>query len=316
MKKALVTGCAGFIGSHLCEKLVSKGWKVTGVDNFLDNYSREIKERNLHRLSGQRNFVFVDRDILEAPLEKLTCKTDYVFHLAGQPGVRHSWGGRFDSYVKNNVLATQRLLETAKICDIKKLVYASSSSVYGNNGALPTKETHPKNPYSPYGVTKLAAENLCCLYYENYGVPTVSLRYFTVYGPRQRPDMGISGFINYMIREKPIQVYGDGNQKRDYTYVEDVVTATVLAAQSPVVGEVFNVGSGRPVVLKEVIKMLERILDKKTRIEFMLSQRGDVRDTFADTNKIREMLEFRPGFGIEEGLKKQIEYMRKFIRER
>lgn len=314
MKKVLVTGCAGFIGSHLCEQLISRGWTVTGMDNFLDNYSGKQKERNMHHLLKQPNFEFIKQDLLEAPLQQLIEKVDYVFHLAGQPGVRGSWGGQFDSFLVNNVLATQRLLEAAKKCDIKKFVYASSSSVYGNNAILPAKETHTTRPYSPYGVTKLAAENLCALYYENYGVPTVSLRYFTVYGPRQRPDMGISGFISAMLKGLPIKVYGDGNQRRDFTYVDDITAASILAAKSATVGQVFNVSSGQPVVLIKVIRMLEKLMNKKTRIEFSLSQRGDVRDTYADIEKISRVLGFKPVFTLERGLLEQLVYMRKVIK--
>ncbi len=310
---ALVTGCAGFIGSHLCETLIAKGWRVIGIDGFLDNYPKGVKQRNIYPLLPHDNFKFIKGDLTRAPLGNIIKNVDYVFHLAGQPGVRDSWGGTFDSYVVNNILATQRLLEAVKEKDIKKFVYASSSSVYGNIGVFPATELSLPSPFSPYGVTKLAAENLCGLYYENYGVPAVSLRYFTVYGPRQRPDMAISSFVNAILKGRPIAIYGDGNQKRDFTYVDDVVTATMLAAQRPVVGEVFNVGCGQPVVLMEVIQILEELIGEKARIEFIRSQRGDVKQTCADTGKISEKLGFRPLYELDRGLGKQVEHMGKFF---
>jgi UDP-glucose 4-epimerase len=315
-RKALVTGCAGFVGSHLCNALVLQGWSVIGIDSFMDNYDKGIKERNLSGLLSKPNFKFVGQDLMKVPLDRLIKKIDCIFHLAAQPGVRDSWGQQFDSYVINNVLATQRLLEAAKNIDMKKFVYASSSSVYGNTDILPVSEAHPTRPYSPYGVTKLAAENLCSLYYENYGVPVVSLRYFTVYGPRQRPDMGISSFINAILKGLNIVVYGDGNQKRDFTYVADVVSASILVAKSPVVGEVFNVGSGQPVALMEVIRILENLTGQRCRIEYIHSQRGDVRHTCADIRKISGMLGFRPSFELDRGLKEQVAYMKQLIRKR
>ncbi|MBA1336623.1 MAG: UDP-glucose 4-epimerase [Firmicutes bacterium] len=307
-KTAIVTGCAGFIGSHLCEALVDKGWQVTGIDCFLDNYSRGIKEKNLSSLLDCPDFVLVGEDLTKVRLEPYLREADTIFHLASQPGVRGSWGKRFDTYIANNVLATQRLLEAAKGCDIKKFVYASSSSVYGNNNILPMSEHHLPKPFSPYGVTKMAAENLCHLYHENYNVPVISLRYFTVYGPRQRPDMAISNFISSIASGRPITIYGDGNQKRDFTYVDDIVQANILAAGSTVAGEVFNVGRGQPVRLIEVINMIERILGEKACLEFISVQRGDVKDTFADITKINRMLGFNPSVELEAGLASQIEY--------
>lgn len=308
--KALVTGCAGFIGSHLCESLLLKGWRVTGIDSFLDNYQTGLKRENLRHLLGQRGFEFISDDLLRVPLERLIKGADYVFHQAGMPGVRDSWGKRFDAYVSNNILATQWLLEAAKGQSLKKFVFASTSSVYGNTGLLPTTEDHIPRPYSPYGVTKLAAEHLCLLYHQNYGVPTVALRYFTVYGPRQRPDMAISRFIGCMLDEKPITVYGDGKQKRDFSYVGDIIRANILAAEADVAGDVFNVGSGKPVALMEVIGILEELSGRKAWLEFLPSQRGDVRDTWADIKKISTILGFVPSTGLRTGLKEQLEYMK------
>lgn len=307
-KTAVVTGCAGFIGSRLCEALVEKGWQVTGIDCLLDNYSKSIKEKNLSPLLHYPNFVLVREDLVKAPLEPYLREADTIFHLASQPGVRGSWGKRFDTYVANNVLATQRLLEAAKDFNIKKFVYASSSSVYGNNNIMPMVEHHLPKPFSPYGVTKMAAENLCNLYHENYNVPVISLRYFTVYGPRRRPDMAISNFIASIASGSSINVYGDGNQKRDFTHVDDIVRANMLAAGSAVTGEVFNVGNGKPVRLIEVIKMIERMLGKKACLEFISVQRGDVKDTFADISKANKMLDYSPTVELEAGLAGQIEY--------
>ncbi len=307
--KALVTGCAGFIGSHLCDELLRRKWEVVGMDCFIDNYSKKLKVRNISQLVSSSRFRFIDEDITKAPLSQYIKDIDVIFHLASLPGVRESWGESFNDYVVNNILATQRLLEAVKDRDIQKFVYASSSSVYGNTGMLPMKEIHLPRPFSPYGVTKLAAENLCHLYYKNYAVPVVSLRYFTVYGPRQRPDMSVSRFINAIHASAPITVYGDGTQKRDFTYVHDVVRANILAVQLPTAGEVFNVGTGNPVGLLEVIRILEKIMGKRALLRFTESQKGDVKDTFADISKARELLGFQPSIGLEEGLLYQVEAM-------
>ena len=307
-KKAFVTGCSGFIGSHLSEALVNLGWEVIGVDCFNDNYSRKIKEANMKFLLSQPRFIFLQDDLMDIQLDSYLKDIDYVFHQAGQPGVRGSWGSQFDNYVSNNILVTQRLLESAKKYNIKKFVYASSSSVYGNTKRFPTSELVLPKPFSPYGLTKLAAENLCGLYYENYGVPVVSLRYFTVFGPRQRPDMAISRFINLINEGRSLDIFGDGKQKRDFTYVEDIVRANIFAANSKVEGEVFNVGSGNPVELIEVINSLEKKIGKKAKLNYISNQRGDVRDTSADSSKIEEMLGFKPSVDLEVGLAKQVEY--------
>ncbi|HZX46644.1 MAG TPA: NAD-dependent epimerase/dehydratase family protein [Clostridia bacterium] len=312
-QSALVTGCAGFIGSHLCEALLDRGWRVTGIDNLLNNYHHGVKSKNLYPLLQHQGFRFVEDDLTKAPLKDFVKGCGYIFHQAGQPGVRSSWGEQFDTYMVNNILATQRLLEAAKNQGVRKFVFASTSSVYGSTGVLPISEDRLPAPYSPYGVTKLAAEHLCGLYHKNYGIPVVSLRYFTVYGPRQRPDMAISRFIHCILDGKPITVYGDGKQRRDFTYVDDIVKANILAAESPVTGEVFNVGSGWPVELMHVIGMLERIAAKKADLEFMPVQKGDLRDTWADIRKISGMLGFEPSTPLEKGLERQIEYIKKYI---
>lgn len=312
-QKALVTGCAGFIGSHLCEALIDRGFVVIGIDCFTKYYDRILKEKNLSSLLLCKDFTFVEEDLIETPLELYLKDVDYVFHQAGQPGVRGSWGHQFDKYVKNNINATQRLLEAVKDSDIKKFVYASSSSVYGNIDLLPMKESQLPRPFSPYGVTKLAAEQLCNLYYENYGVPIVSLRYFTVFGPRQRPEMSMSTFIKSMLYNKKLSIYGDGNQRRDFTYIDDIVKANLLAMTPSVEGEVFNVGSNSPIKLIEIIKILEKIIGKKAKLEFMSRQDGDVRDTYADIRKIKETLGFETSMDIERGLANQVDYIKSIL---
>lgn len=305
-KKALVTGSAGFIGSHLCEALVRLGWEIIGVDCFTDYYEKVLKEKNLANLRLKPNFTFVEKDLTKDSLTTELKDVDFVFHQAGQPGVRGSWGANFNKYLQNNILATQYLLEIIKDYDIKKFIFASSSSIYGNTGCLPMKESQIPQPYSPYGVSKLAAEQLCLLYHENYRVPTIALRYFTVYGPRQRPEMAISSFIKTILEGKPISIYGDGNQRRDFTYVEDIIQANLLAAESSLTGEVFNVGGGKPEKLIDVVRILEQILNKKVLLSFSTKRKGDVRDTFADISKIQENLGFIPSYALEEGLVKQV----------
>ncbi|SHJ89305.1 NAD-dependent epimerase/dehydratase family protein [Tepidibacter formicigenes] len=310
-KKALVTGCAGFIGSHLCEKLIKEGFHVIGIDCFTDYYSKSIKKSNLSLLISNPNFIFIEGDLIKISLKEYLKDVEFIFHQAGQPGVRGSWGKEFDVYIDNNIFATQILLEEAKDYNIKKFVYASSSSVYGNTNILPMKESQLPEPFSPYGVTKLAAEQLCHLYYENYGLPVISLRYFTVFGPRQRPEMAISSFIRSMFNDKELVVYGDGNQVRDFTYIDDIVSANLLAAYSDIKGEVFNVASQNPVKLIDVIYMLEKIIGKKAIINFKESQKGDVKDTYGDISKIKKMLGYNPYFDIEKGLANHVKYMEK-----
>ena len=317
--KTLVTGCAGFIGSHLVDKLLEQGYEVVGMDCFTDYYSRETKEANLStalkKLSLKKKalpkkyyknakFELIEEDILE--MDNFP-EVDYVFHLAAQAGVRASWGKSFGIYTRNNIEATQKLLEFYKDRKIKKFVYASSSSVYGD-AELPMRENSLLKPVSPYGVTKLAGENLCYLYWKNYNVPTVSLRYFTVYGPRQRPDMAIHKFVNAILNEEEITVFGDGTQTRDFTFIDDVVEANILAANSEIGGEVFNTGGGSRISVIDLIKLLEEITVKKARLNYIEKQKGDVRDTLADTSKISNELNWNPNVKIEEGLKRFVEW--------
>jgi len=301
--KALVTGAAGFIGSTLAERLVADGADVVGLDCFADHYPRAIKERNLVGLLAGPRFTFVESTIQDADLRSILADRTHVFHLAAQAGVRKSWGRDFTVYTVNNVEATQVLLEAvAQAPAIERVVYASSSSVYGDNVAMPMREDALPQPVSPYGVTKLAAEQLCYLYYTNHRVPAVSLRYFTVYGPRQRPDMGFHKFLRAAIRREPITLYGDGEQTRDFTFVHDAVGATIAAATRGVPGRVYNVGGGSRVSMNDVVELMGRVSGRTLVVTRGDAQKGDMRHTYADTTRARQDLGFAPRVGLEEGL--------------
>ena len=307
--KALVTGAAGFIGSHLSERLIEAGADVTGVDCFSDYYPRPLKEKNLERLRGDTGFSLVETPLAKANLEALLDGVTHVFHLAAQPGVRKSWGRDFHVYTINNVEATQALLEACVNKPIERFVYASSSSVYGDEVSIPMREDARPQPVSPYGVSKLAAEQLCYLYHVNYSVPTVSLRYFTVYGPRQRPDMGFSRFLEAALKGLPVQMYGDGRQTRDFTFVADAVSATAAAATRGKPGGVYNVGGGSRVELLEVFELIRLVTGRPLQIERLETQRGDMRDTYADTTRARTDLAFAPTVTLEQGLRAQYQWM-------
>lgn len=304
--KCLVTGAAGFIGSHLSETLVQRGDTVLGVDCFTDYYQRAIKLSNLAALRKTKKFRLMEVDLSSAGLAPLLKDVECVYHLAAQPGVRTSWGTFFSHYVKDNIVGTQRLLEAAKQRPtIERFVYASSSSIYGDAEALPTPEETTPRPVSPYGATKLAAENLCYVYFRNYSVPAVALRYFTVYGPRQRPDMAFNIFISRIARGEPITVYGDGAQRRDFTFVADTVAATMLAAQARP-GSTYNVGAGGSTPLSEVVSTIESILGKKAKIKRLGSALGDVKNTSADITRIKSDLGYKPVTSLADGLQKQV----------
>jgi len=307
--KALVTGAAGFIGSHLSERLVDAGVAVTGIDCFTDFYPRAIKERNLERLRQSPRFSFIERSLAEADLPAIVDDVTHVFHLAAQAGVRSSWGREFHIYSVNNVEATQVLLEACVGRPIERFVYASSSSVYGDEVPLPMREDARPQPISPYGVTKLAAEQLCYLYHVSHSVPTVSLRYFTVYGPRQRPDMGFSRFFAALAQDRPVSLFGDGRQTRDFTFVADAVSATVAASTRGVPGGVYNIGGGSRVQLLDVFELIRQVTGRPLRIERFEAQRGDMRDTYADTSRARADLGFAPSVTLEEGLRAQYEWI-------
>ena len=307
--KALVTGAAGFIGSHLVERLIQAGASVTGIDCFTDYYPRQLKERNLAGLRRSPGFNLVEASLADANLAALLNGVTHVFHLAAQAGVRRSWGRDFKVYTVNNVEATQMLLEACVGKPIERLVYASSSSVYGDEVPLPMREDARPQPVSPYGVTKLAAEQLCHLYHVNHGVPAVSLRYFTVYGPRQRPDMGFSRFLHRVKQGNAVPQFGDGRQTRDFTFVADAVTATVAAAARGTPGAVYNIGGGSRVQLLDVFELIRRITGRPLLIEQLEPQRGDMRDTYADTTRARADLAFAPTVTLEEGLRAQYDWM-------
>ena len=307
--KALVTGGAGFIGSHLSERLLDQGAQVVGLDCFTDFYPRPIKERNLVGLRGRPAYTFVEDDIRDVNLGALLDDVTHVFHLAAQAGVRRSWGAEFQVYTGLNVDSTQRLLEACVGRPIERVVYASSSSVYGDEVAMPMTELALPQPVSPYGVTKLAAEQLCHLYFMNFGVPTVSLRYFTVYGPRQRPDMGFHRFFSALLAGKPLVQFGDGLQTRDFTFVADAVTATAAAAVRGVPGRVYNIGGGARVSLREVFDLIARVSGRAVTIDRQGPQKGDMRDTYADTSRAQADLAFAPSVTLEEGLRAMWRWM-------
>jgi nucleoside-diphosphate-sugar epimerase len=297
---ALVTGAAGFVGSHLCEALLDNGDEVVGVDAFTDYYSRHRKEQNLAALRMRQRFAFVEADLVEVAVVPLLTGVDRVFHLAGQPGVRASWGPDFAHYVRHNVVATQRLLEACRGRPLHKLVYASSSSVYGDAESYPTPETLRPQPVSPYGVTKLAGEHLCEVYRKSFDVPVVSLRLFTVYGPRQRPDMAFSRLVRAALSGERFEVYGDGEQTRDFTFVGDVVQAMLDAVRSPWCG-VANVGGGSRASLNRVVDIVRDICG-----EVCLTRRpratGDVRHTAADISVAAAAFGYTPRTSLPEGL--------------
>ena len=300
--KALVTGAAGFIGSHLSAALLDRRAQVIGVDCFTDYYARSIKEANLEVNKHREGFRFIEVRIQDADLRALLAGVTHVFHLAAQAGVRKSWGRDFRVYSDNNVDASQQLLEACVGLPLQKFVYASSSSIYGDNVSIPMRETAVPQPVSPYGVTKLAAEQLCYLYHVNHGVPTSSLRYFTVYGPRQRPDMGFHRFISAAIAGDPITLYGDGEQTRDFTFVHDAVAATIAAGERGVPGRAYNIGGGSRVSINQVLDIIGRVSGRSLDVRREPAQKGDMRDTFADTSLARADLGFVPTVSLEEGI--------------
>ncbi|MFH1033184.1 MAG: NAD-dependent epimerase/dehydratase family protein [Pseudomonadota bacterium] len=310
----LVTGVAGFIGSQVAERLLEQGHQVRGIDCFTDYYPRRLKELNLAPALANTGFDFMERDIMDVEPAALLEGVDVVIHLAAQAGVRRSWGANFQIYTHNNLLTTQRLLEAGKELGLGRLVYASSSSVYGDTQDLPMRETSACWPVSPYGVSKLAAEHLCTLYTRNFGVDTVSLRYFTVYGPRQRPDMAFHRFIRAQLTGTGIRLFGDGEQSRDFTYVSDIVDATIAAALTPQArGGIFNIGGGSRVSVNQVIAMLEEITGHKAPIERLAVAKGDVRDTEADTSRARAVLGYDPRFDLQKGLAAEVDWVRQML---
>jgi UDP-glucose 4-epimerase len=307
--RSVVTGVAGFIGSHLAEKLLALGHEVVGVDKFLDNYPRHFKEANLSQLLTHPRFKFTNEDLLNLDLGGLLEQQDYCFHLAAQPGVRSSWGQEFSQYSHNNILATQALLETCKETKVKKFVYASSSSVYGDTDDLPMRENGGTRPVSPYGVSKLAAEHLCYLYWKAFGTPTVSLRFFTVYGPRQRPDMFFHILMRQLLRDDEIPLYDDGEQSRDFTFCADIVDGLLAAAFYPGSGEIFNLGGGSETTLLNAIKLVEDISGRRAKLKRFDRQRGDVRRTRANLKLAKNKLGYKPLVSLGDGLAREWEWI-------
>ena len=309
--RALVTGCAGFIGSHLTESLLADGIEVLGIDCFNDNYGRTEKLRNLDLAQSWNAFEFVPIDLARGALDDVVEDCDTIFHLAAEPGVRPSWGSRFELYVRNNVLATQHLLEAMKRSAGKRFVYASSSSVYGDAEQLPTSESVIPAPFSPYGLTKLSGEHLCGVYHANYGIDTIGLRYFSVFGPRQRPDMAFHILCASVLAGQTFEIFGDGGQTRDFTYVTDVVSATKAAGSTPgLEGQVFNIGGGSRISLNDAVALFGELAERKVRVVRQPSQRGDVRDTGADIEAAKNALAYRPNVSFADGIALEWEWFR------
>lgn len=307
-RRAVVTGCAGFIGSTLSERLVADGWDVVGVDAFTPYYDRLLKERNLETLLDEPSFAMHELDLAEARLEPIVEGADAIFHLAAQPGVRASFGEGFAGYVRDNVLATQRVLEAALATGVRRVVWASSSSVYGDAMSYPCAETQATAPRSPYGATKRACEDVAMIY-RGLGLETVGLRYFTVYGPRQRPDMAFRRLCEAVAADTAFPLFGDGGQSRDFTFVADAVDATVRAALADEPLPVYNVGGGEEATMEQVIELLAGIADRPVRVERRAAERGDVRRTSADTASARETLDWIPTTSLRAGLASELDWV-------
>jgi nucleoside-diphosphate-sugar epimerase len=312
MAKVIVTGAAGFIGSHLTEILLKQGDEVIGIDEFNDYYDPALKRKNVAHLHWSPDFELIEGNIQFLDWQTLLEDVEVVYHQAAQAGVRASWGQGFRAYTERNISSTQILLEAAKDAKhLKRLVFASTSSVYGDAETLPTHEGISPAPVSPYGITKLAAERLCGLYQKNFGVPCVALRYFTVYGPRQRPDMAFHKFFKSILQDEAIPIYGDGLQTRDFTFISDAVAANLAAATVPeAVGEIFNIGGGSRVVLKEVLDTMEEIVGKPIKRNHIEKAMGDARHTAADVSKAQRILGYQPKVSLREGLIQEWEWVK------
>lgn len=310
---ALVTGAAGFIGSHLCERLLTEDWQVIGIDCFADFYPRRDKEANLTALRAAPGFRLIEGDLRTYDLKELLVrdKIRHVFHDAGQAGVRPSWGRHFEEYVTRNILATQALLEACREADLAHLIFASSSSVYGDAEKFPTSEDELPRPVSPYGVTKLAAEHLCMLYAKQYRLPVTVLRYFSVYGPRQRPDMAFRIFIQALTNDRPIRILGDGEQTRDFTFVQDIVEANILTMRAGNgKARVYNIGGGSRVSMNAAVELLGEIVGVRPRVEYEPRAAGDHRHAAADISRARRELNYQPRVTLTEGLRRQVEWQK------
>ena len=309
MSTYIVTGAAGFIGSHLVERLLKEGHTVTGVDCFIPYYDRSIKDRNLSAFSGHERFRFVERDLRKDDVKDVLDGADAVFHLAAMPGLMKSWDD-FPLYSTCNLEATQRLLDAARDTMLPHFIHISTSSVYGREATEP--EDSPTCPFSPYGITKLAAENLCRAYEANFKTPITILRYFSVYGPRQRPDMAYNILTRALLDEKSFPMFGDGEQTRSNTYVTDCVDATYRAAlhRDAALSQVFNVGGGEIISLNDVVTLLEELTGKKARIERKPARPGDQKHTAANIEKARRLLGYNPTTGVREGLAAEVAWIK------
>jgi nucleoside-diphosphate-sugar epimerase len=303
---ALVTGAAGFVGSHLAERCLDRGWEVHAIDALTPYYDPDVKRRNAERLASHPACSYAECELIEE-LPRVLDGIDYVFHLAAQAGVRASWGQEFDIYSHLNITTVQRLFEAAKHSHVKKLVFASSSSVYGDAEQLPTPEDSILLPMSPYGATKAVGEHLANVYWRGYGVPVVTVRYFSVYGPRQRPDMAFNRAIAAALRGDVFTVFGDGHQTRDFTFVTDAVDGTVAAAEYGLPGRVYNLGGGSCVSMREVLSAIDAIAGP-LRVNYTETQPGDARNTAADISRAASELGFRPRHRLEEGLRAQLRW--------
>jgi nucleoside-diphosphate-sugar epimerase len=309
--KALVTGAAGFIGSQLVEQLLVRGQEVVGLDSLSDNYDSQIKQKNLEKALSSKKFTFIKEDMLQADLDSLLSGVDHVFHEAALSNTADSWKN-IEEYTRCNIFATAKLLEASKKAKIKKFIYSSSSSVYGSLTLYPFKEAFPVRPISPYGITKLKGEELCGMYYHDEKLPVVVLRYFTVYGPRQRPDMAIYKMIKAALKSEEFTVYG-GKQERDFTYISDAVNATIRAAEMGRFGETYNIGTGIETPVSKLLGIVEELTGKKIKIIQKETVRGDMPKTHADITKMTNELEMSQSTALKDGIAKQIEWMKKNI---
>lgn len=308
--KILVTGAAGFIGSHLCEKLLTdKNNEIVGVDIFTGPTPKNLKSVNLGNLLKNTRFRLIETDLLTANLEKLLNDIDVIYHLAGIPGVRSSWGKDFDPYVTNNISGTQRLLEAVKNKKIVKFIYASTSSVYGEVAGKVAENAY-LSPLSPYGITKLTGEHLCNVYHKSFHIPIVTVRFFTVYGPRQRPDMAFHRFITQILKEETLSIFGDGTQTRDFTYVTDCVEAIAsIIYKDNVIGETINIGGKERASINEILTIIESLTGKKAMIDYLPKLLGEPTHTWADISKAKKLLNYNPKISLREGISKEIEYI-------
>ena len=310
--KVLVTGAAGFIGSNLAKRLLDEKYDVTGIDRFSDYYDVDLKKTNIASLDGMK---FIEGDLNSIDLKKILPGINVVFHLAAQAGVRGSWGYGFENYINDNVFATQKLLEACKVSSVNRIVFASSSSVYGDIEDFPFKETALLKPSSPYGVTKVSCEDLFRIYARSFGLQSVVLRYFTVYGPRQRPDMAIHKFISGILKNKEITIFGDGEQIRDFTFIDDIVDATFLASKINITGsDIYNIGGGESITVNSLLEILGELTGREIVKEYLDSQNGDVFRTRADLQKSKSILGWAPKVQLKDGLAKQILWHQNLLR--